>query len=73
MDKELDKELRIEGQQIYLRPITREDTPNIVRWRNSETFFYLSEAFYRRRPFEMAGNGGGNERMLSIHRLSEGG
>lgn len=38
------KDLRIEGRQIYLRPITIEDTDNVVRWRNDkkivENFIY---------------------------------
>lgn len=38
------KDLRIEGSQIYLRPITIEDTDNVVRWRNDrkivENFIY---------------------------------
>lgn len=32
--KPMDKELRIEGKKVYLRPITKEDTENVVRWRN---------------------------------------
>lgn len=38
---------RIEGDGIYLRPITMEDTQNIVRWRNSDrvrqNFIYQAE------------------------------
>ena len=38
------KDLRIEGSQIYLRPITIEDTDNVIRWRNDrkvvENFIY---------------------------------
>lgn len=38
------KDLRLEGSQIYLRPITIEDTDNVVRWRNDrkvvENFIY---------------------------------
>lgn len=40
----------IEGQQIYLRPITREDTDFILEWRNSEEvrpFFIYQEPFTR--------------------------
>lgn len=33
--KPMDKALRIEGETIYLRPITAEDTENVLRWRNS--------------------------------------
>ena len=29
--------MRLEGNQIYLRPITEGDTGNIVRWRNLES------------------------------------
>lgn len=32
--KPLESELRIQGKQIYLRPITIEDTDIVVRWRN---------------------------------------
>lgn len=53
MDKELDKELRIEGQQIYLRPITREDTLNIVRWRNSDA---VRPFFIYQKPFTAEGH-----------------
>ena len=41
---------RIEGNQIYLRPITREDTDKIIQWRNSDTvrpFFIYQEPFTR--------------------------
>lgn len=31
----IDKSLRIEGNQIYLRPITLDDTDMVVKWRNS--------------------------------------
>ena len=31
-----DSSKRIEGKKIYLRPITMEDTENIVKWRNSD-------------------------------------
>lgn len=38
---------RIEGEGIYLRPITMEDTENILRWRNSQrvrkNFIYQAE------------------------------
>lgn len=33
--KPVDKDLRIEGNKIYLRPITLEDTDMVVKWRNS--------------------------------------
>lgn len=42
--EQVQKELRIEGKQIYLRPITIEDTDRVVRWRNDkkivENFIY---------------------------------
>lgn len=44
----MNQEYRVEGKEVYLRPITREDTPNIVRWRNSEgvrPFFIYQEPF----------------------------
>jgi len=33
--KPMDKQLRIEGETIYLRPITTEDTEDVLEWRNS--------------------------------------
>ena len=33
--EQVQKELRIEGKQIYLRPITLEDTDMVVKWRNN--------------------------------------
>lgn len=33
--KPMDKTLRIEGETIYLRPITAEDTEDVLSWRNS--------------------------------------
>lgn len=42
--EQVQKDLRIKGKQIYLRPITIEDTENVVRWRNDkkivENFIY---------------------------------
>lgn len=41
---------RIEGERIYLRPITMEDTDRIVAWRNEERVFknfIYQEAFTR--------------------------
>ena len=42
--KPVEKDLKIHGQQIYLRPITIADTDDIVRWRNEtkvvENFIY---------------------------------
>jgi len=41
------RDLRIKGQQIYLRPITADDTKMAVRWRNKpvvvENFIYRKE------------------------------
>lgn len=34
--EQVQKDLKIKGSQIYLRPITLEDTDMVVRWRNSE-------------------------------------
>lgn len=34
--EQVQKDLKIKGSQIYLRPITIEDTDLVVRWRNSE-------------------------------------
>ena len=39
-----DKNLKIYGEQVYIRPITLEDTDNVLSWRNCErtvkNFFY---------------------------------
>lgn len=40
----------IEGEHVILRPITREDTDDVVRWRNSpevQQFFIFRETFTR--------------------------
>ena len=34
--KPVEKDLKIHGQQIYLRPIAIADTDDIVRWRNEK-------------------------------------
>ena len=41
------EDLRIQGQQIYLRPITAEDTELAVRWRNQPV---VVENFIYRKP-----------------------
>lgn len=41
------KDLIIRGQQVYLRPITLEDTDMVVRWRNGKT---VVENFIYRKP-----------------------
>ncbi len=42
--EQVQKDLRLQGEQIYLRPITIEDTDMVVRWRNDskvvENFIY---------------------------------
>ena len=41
---------RIYGEQVYLRPITEEDTDDIIRWRNSEAvrpYFIYQQPFTR--------------------------
>lgn len=42
--EQVQRDLKIEGSQIYLRPITVEDTDDVVRWRNDkkivENFIY---------------------------------
>jgi len=51
----LDKNKRIVGKQVYLRPITdsEEDTNNIIRWRNSET---VRPYFIYQKPFTVEGH-----------------
>lgn len=45
--KPMHKELWIEGEKIYLRPITIEDTELVVKWRNSEN---VVKNFLYRKP-----------------------
>ena len=44
---------RIEAGPVYLRPITMEDTGNIIRWRNAE---HVRRNFFDRRPFTVEGH-----------------
>ncbi|MDO4332373.1 MAG: UDP-4-amino-4,6-dideoxy-N-acetyl-beta-L-altrosamine N-acetyltransferase [Eubacteriales bacterium] len=44
---------RIEGQRIYLRPITMEDTERIVAWRNEER---VRRNFIYQQPFTKEGH-----------------
>lgn len=44
------KELRIKGEQIYLRPITDEDTEQVVSWRNQKD---VVENFIYRKPLSV--------------------
>lgn len=44
---------RIEGERVYLRPITQEDTDNIIRWRNSES---VRPYFIYQKPFTREGH-----------------
>ena len=34
--EQVQQDLRIEGERIYLRPITIEDTECVIRWRNDK-------------------------------------
>lgn len=45
--KPLDIDLRVKGEQVYLRPITVEDTDVVVRWRNEKI---VVENFIYRKP-----------------------
>ena len=51
----LDPGIRLKGKQVYLRPITKskEDTENIVRWRNSEV---VRPYFIYQEPFTVEGH-----------------
>lgn len=44
---------KIEGELVYLRPITREDTDNIIRWRNSDS---VRPYFIYQKPFTREGH-----------------
>lgn len=51
----LDPNMRITGEQVYLRPITdsEEDTNNIIRWRNSDA---VRPYFIYQKPFTAEGH-----------------
>ena len=51
----LDQKMRIQGKQIYLRPITdsKEDTDHIIRWRNSDS---VRPYFIYQAPFTVEGH-----------------
>lgn len=51
----LDSKKRIVGKQVYIRPITdsKEDTKNIIRWRNSEA---VRPYFIYQKPFTEEGH-----------------
>jgi len=42
------EDVTIEGERVYLRSITRDDTGNIVKWRNQEN---VKQYFFYRGPF----------------------
>ncbi len=44
---------RIYGKQVYLRPITGDDTDNIIKWRNSEA---VRPYFIYQKPFTKEGH-----------------
>lgn len=43
----MDKDMRIEGEKVYLRPITKEDTEDVLSWRNSPEV--VDNFIYRKR------------------------
>lgn len=45
--KAINADLRIEGEQIYLRPITIEDTDMVLKWRNAP---HVVQNFIYRKP-----------------------
>ena len=56
---------RIEGKQVYLRPITREDTDNIIGWRNSDE---VRPYFLYQKPFTREGHLKWLEEMIDSHK-----
>lgn len=52
---------RIYGEQVYLRPITEEDTDDIIRWRNSEA---VRPYFIYQQPFTREGHLNWLENMI---------
>lgn len=44
---------KIQGERVYLRPITVEDTDDIIRWRNSDT---VRPYFIYQKPFTREGH-----------------
>lgn len=53
MEDEREKTPVIEGKDIYLRPISKEDTDNIIRWRNSD---FVRRNFIYQKPFSRQGH-----------------
>lgn len=47
------KDGKIQGEQIYLRPITVDDTDDIIRWRNSDA---VRPYFIYQKPFTREGH-----------------
>lgn len=69
----MEKKNRIEGKQVYLRPITRQDTDLIIRWRNNEEvrrFFIYQEPFtiegHEKWLKEMIDSGKGYQFMICL-------
>ena len=53
MRETIKKHGRITGNQIYIRPITEQDTDNIIRWRNSDS---VRPYFIYQKPFTKEGH-----------------
>lgn len=53
---------RIYGEQVYLRPITVEDTDNIIKWRNSDA---VRPYFIYQKPFTREGHLNWLETMIN--------
>lgn len=54
-------EEKLEGKLVYLRPINREDTKDIVRWRNSDA---VRPYFIYQEPFTIEGHLSWLEKMI---------
>lgn len=55
-----------ENEKIVLRPMTEEDTPDIIRWRNSEA---VKKNFIYREPFTEAGQKVWMENMIKTGKV----
>jgi len=49
--KPLDPEFRLEGERVYLRPITGLDTNMVLAWRNAP---FVTEHFFYRKPISVS-------------------
>lgn len=66
MEKERKESLIIEGQSIYLRTMNKEDTDNIIKWRNSD---FVRRNFIYQEPFTRQGHENWIKTMIDTGRV----